>query len=120
MSEIARIKRERAWVKVRERESEREREREREVKRSFCVLTQVSEQEIMARLWDINDAFASLSPDNGGFGERGGKFIALLSKRSDISPSAVKFHIAYLELEGPFCGAIRHIPFLPHTLWTLY
>lgn len=106
------IKRKRAGV--------REKERERGVKRSSCVLTQVSEQEIMARLWDINDAFASLSPDNGGFGERGGKFIALLSKRSDISPSAVKFHIAYLsffELEGPFLWSnTPHSIFAPYAL----
>lgn len=45
--------------------------RKREVKRSSCVLTQVSEQEIMVRLWDINDAFASLGPDNGGLGKGG-------------------------------------------------
>lgn len=50
---------------------ERESKRKREVKRSSCVLTQVSEQEIMVRLWDINDAFASLGPDNGGLGKGG-------------------------------------------------
>lgn len=92
---------------------ERKKERASEVKRSSCVLKQVSAKEIMVKPWDKNDAFASLRADNGGLEGGGGKFIALLSKRSDISPSAVKFQITYLlQSSCTFCGVIQSSPFL--------
>lgn len=62
-------------------------------KRSLCVLKQVSHQEIMVEQWVINDVFCSLRLDNG---TREKKFIALLSKYCDISPSTVKFPITFL------------------------
>lgn len=64
-----------------------------EKKRSLCVLKQVSHQEIMVEQWVINDVFCSLRLDNG---TREKKFIALLSKYCDISPSTVKFPITFL------------------------
>jgi len=74
----------------------------------------------MVKPWDKNDAFASLRADNGGSEGGGGKFIALLSKRSDISPSAVKFQITYLlQSSCTFYGAILSSPFL-YTCPSLY